>query len=110
MTLFEGGITDGYPTGFKTTVNGNSLSIFAEKSHSVEQSWFCGFNYVISGLTASLVGMPMCNSNSQVTLHSAIISVTPDGNKLSLEERGDDYDSNLAKSIPGTINGTCSRN
>lgn len=111
LTLVEDGITDGYPTAFKTTATGNgSLSIFAEKSDSVEQSWFCGFNYVISGLSASLVGMPVCNSNSRVTLHSAIISVTADGNKLSLEERGDDYDSNIPQSSPGTISGTCSRN
>lgn len=106
----QGGITDLYPSAFKLDVSGTGLSIFGEDSDSQQQSWFCGFNYTIDGLNASLVGMPVCRSNSKVTLQSAAISVGADGMMLTLQESGNEYEYSLGKSYAATISGTCSRN
>jgi hypothetical protein len=83
-----GGITDLQPSAFQTVVSGASLSILAEESHSLQQSWFCGFHYVIDGLTASLVGTPVCTSDLMVTLQSAAISVSADGTSFPYRSRG----------------------
>jgi hypothetical protein len=103
-------ITDLQPSAFQTVVSGASLSIVAEESNSLQQSWFCGFHYVIDGLTASLVGTPVCTSDLMVTLQSAVISVSADGNELSLQESGMQHGFVVGITDAGMISGTCSRN
>lgn len=93
-------------TAVKTVTHDTSLSIFAQESDSVPQDFFCGFNYEIRGLTATLVGMPSCSSYRTETLQTATISVTSDGNQLSLQETGTDS----YEGTSDTMSGTCSRN
>jgi hypothetical protein len=89
-------------------VHDSSLSIYAEESDSVPQSWFCGYNYTIQGLEAFLEGSPTCHSYDTVDLQSATISVTADGNKLSLTESG--MESGYGSTEQSNISGDCSRN
>jgi hypothetical protein len=103
-----GGITTYPPTAVKTVVHDSSLSIYAEESDSEPQSWFCGYNYTIHGLEASLEGSPTCHSYDTVDLQNATISVTADGNKLSLTESG--TESGYGSTEQSNISGSCSRN
>ena len=110
LTLVEdpGGTGIYPPTLIKTVLTGRSLSIFAQESDSVPQSWFCGFNYVVQGLTASLAEPVSCTSYDTVQLASATVSVTADGNELSLQESG--VESGFGSTERSTISGVCSRN
>jgi hypothetical protein len=97
-------------TEIKSVTHGSSLSLYAQESDSLPQSWFCGFNYTISGLSATLVGMPTCSSYSNVQLQSATISITSDGTQMSVKEQGTEMDSGGAPPAQYTFSGTCSRN
>jgi hypothetical protein len=110
LTLVQepGGITTYPPAAVKTVVHGSSLSVYAEESDSEPQSWFCGYNYTIHGLEASLQGSPTCHSNDTVDLESATISVTADGKKLSLTESG--TETGYGSTEQSNISGSCSRN
>jgi hypothetical protein len=57
LTLDQGsaGITTYPPAAVKTVVHGSSLSIYAQELASEPQSWFCGFDYMITGLDAMVV-------------------------------------------------------
>lgn len=107
-TSNAGGTTTYPPEAVTTVMNGASLSIYAQDSDSEPQSWFCGFNYVVSGLNASLVGQPTCVSYETVVLQSATITVTADGNKLTLQESGADTSDSIT--CQSTMTGSCSRN
>jgi hypothetical protein len=97
------------PSPVETVVTGGaSLSINDEESDSEPQSWFCGFNYGISGTGAALVGTPTCESSDLVALESATVSLSADGNQLTLQESGTEYDHGTTEQ--STIAGTCARN
>jgi hypothetical protein len=86
-----------------TQVNGSSLSVTVTEVHSTEpQLFFCGFNYEISGLTASLVGSPKC-PNGAPTLMSASFSLSASGTQLTLDESGVENDGTHE-----TFHGDCS--
>jgi hypothetical protein len=109
LTQIRGGISTYPPSPVKTVVTGGtSLGINDEESDSEPQSWFCGFNYAISGSSAMLVGMPTCESYDSVALQSATISLSEDGNKLTLQESG--RESGFDSTELSTITGTCARN
>jgi hypothetical protein len=95
-----------------TAATGNSLSIYAQEpgsTQSTSASWFCGFNYVTSGLTAALVGAPSCTSYDTIDLTSATMSMTADGVQLTVSENGIHHD-RIGVAGPATFSGVCARN
>jgi hypothetical protein len=108
-----GGGTPYQQVAVNTAANGSSLSIDAPNPGYEPAAWFCGFNYSFSGLDATLVGGPTCTSQDTVVLQSATISVSANGNELTLQETGTESYGGAAASIPpeqATFSGTCSRN
>jgi hypothetical protein len=105
----QGGVATYPPSPVKTVVTaGSSLSINDEESDSEPQSWFCGFNYVISDDGATLVGHPTCQSYNTVLLQSAKISLSTDGNELTISESGTETGFGITEQ--STFTGMCARN